>query len=33
MMMPKEPLMSPPKCPFEKMVQFCPEITPQMTEC
>ena len=33
MMMPKGPLMSPPKCPFEQMIQSYLGTTPQMTGC
>ena len=33
MKMPKGPLMSPPKYPFEQMIQSYPGIAPQMTGC
>ena len=33
MKMPRIPLMSPPKLPFKKIIQFFPETTPQMTGC
>ena len=33
MKMPRLPLMSPPKLLFKKIIQFYPEIIPQMTGC
>ena len=33
MKMPRIPLMSPPKIPFEKIIQFYPETIPQMPGC